>query len=100
MATPQVKKKQMTRRESELLNLVVKFIDSQGFPPSLRELSDIVEANSTNYIRILLAKLEEKGYVKRRKNRARSLQVTEAGVKASRPVGRSLHKRLLATATA
>jgi len=74
----------MSKRESELLNLLVKFIDNSGFPPSLRELSSLAQYNSTNYTRQLLDKLKQRGYVKRQEYKARTITITAEGHIASR----------------
>lgn len=68
----------LTERQHEVLTFVAAYIDSEGFPPSLRDICKRFEMTSTNAARDHLLALERKGYVKRphvAKRTARSIKV-------------------------
>lgn len=51
----------LNSKESNLLNAIVKYIDENGFSPSIREMRDIIGCKSTNNVYYHLKRLEEKG---------------------------------------
>jgi len=62
-------------KESKLLNTIVKYINENGFSPSIREIGEIVGYKSTSTVYRYLEKLEEKGYIERKENSPRALKV-------------------------
>ena len=67
----------LNEKESKLFDAIVKYIDENGYSPSVRELSEIVGFKSTSTVHRYLSKLEEKGYIERRENSPRALRVVQ-----------------------
>ena len=64
-----------TKRQRELLNFVDGFIQGHGFGPSYREIMRALGYKSVSTVAIHLDGLIAKGYVRKRDNSARSLEV-------------------------
>lgn len=67
----------LTRRQNELLDVIKKYIASNGFPPTVRELCDELGLSSPATVQVHLNNLEEKGLIAKSgtKNRAIKLLV-------------------------
>lgn len=70
---------QPTERQKEVLNTIAGFSAKNGYPPTLRELADILGVTSTNGVHDILVALEKKGLIVITKRISRGLQITEAG---------------------
>ncbi|MEI6040296.1 MAG: transcriptional repressor LexA [Candidatus Berkelbacteria bacterium] len=66
----------LTKRQKEILDFVQSFIDSHDYAPSYREIADHFQLGSIATVADHLVNLEEKGYITRDHNEARSLQLT------------------------
>ena len=64
-----------TKRQRELLNFVDGFIQGHGYGPSYREIMRALGYKSVSTVAIHLNGLIDKGYVRKRENSARSLEV-------------------------
>jgi len=64
-----------TKRQRELLNFVDGFIQGHGYGPSYREIMRALGYKSVSTVAIHLDGLISKGYVRKRDNSARSLEV-------------------------
>ncbi len=64
-----------TKRQRELLNFVDGFIQGHGYGPSYREIMRALGYKSVSTVAIHLNGLIDKGYVRKRDNSARSLEV-------------------------
>ena len=71
----QKKKPELNRREKSILNFIEKQIMTQGYPPSVREIGKAVGLSSTATVHGYLEKLEEKGYVKKKDKKGRTLRL-------------------------
>ena len=69
------KKPELNRREKSILHFIEKQIMTQGYPPSVREIGKAVGLNSTATVHGYLAKLEEKGYIKKKDKKGRTLRL-------------------------
>ena len=56
---------ELNKREKAILKYIEKQIDNNGYPPSVREIGKAVGLNSTATVHGYLAKLVEKGYIKK-----------------------------------
>lgn len=65
----------LNNKESKLLNAIVKYIDENGFSPSIRELREIVGCKSTSTVHRYLNRLELEGYIERKENSPRAIKV-------------------------
>lgn len=71
------KKDQMeiNKREKAILKFIEKQIQANGYPPSVREIGKAVGLKSTATVHTYLAKLEEKGYIKKESQKGRTLRL-------------------------
>jgi len=67
-----------TKRQKELLDFVDFFIKEHGYGPSYREVMTALGYKSVSTVAIHINGLIEKGYLRKRDNSARSLEVVSA----------------------
>ena len=69
--------KELTKRQTEVLNYVKKFMVSRGYPPTVREIGKALGISSPATIQSHLVSLQNKGYIIKgnKMNRAIELQV-------------------------
>jgi len=67
-----------TKRQKELLDFVDAFIKEHGYGPSYREVMTALGYKSVSTVAIHINGLIDKGYVRKRDNSARSLEVVSA----------------------
>jgi repressor LexA len=65
--------KELTRRQREVLDFIVRWVEEQGFPPTLREIAARFRFASVNAVRDHLKALERKGYLRRQAGISRAL---------------------------
>lgn len=65
----------LNKRELEILNAIINYIEENGFSPTVREIGKIVGLNSSSTVHGYLNKLEQKGYIERKANSPRALRV-------------------------
>ncbi len=68
---------QLTKKQSEVLDTIKKFMAKHGYPPTIREIGAILHLSSPATTHFHVDRLEEKGYLKKNlsKNRAMELLV-------------------------
>ena len=66
----------LTRKQHELLVFIDKHLKATGFSPSFEEMKEALNLKSKSGIHRLISALEERGFLSRRHNRARALEVT------------------------
>jgi len=71
---------QLNKREKSILKYIEKQINSKGYPPSVREIGKAVGLSSTATVHGYLAKLEEKGYIKKESQKGRTLRLLKGGI--------------------
>ncbi len=67
--------RELTERQSEVLDFITEAIRENGYPPSFAEIGARLGIRSMNGVRDHIVALERKGYIQR-SSKARSLQVT------------------------
>jgi repressor LexA len=67
----------LTRRQREVLDVIRRFIDKQGYSPSLEEIGAELGLSSVATVHKHVTLLVEKGYVRRTWNQNRSIELTE-----------------------
>src|SRR3954468_6691956 len=65
----------LTPRQQRILNTLRESIEKRGYPPSIREIGELVGLTSSSSVAHQLRTLEEKGYIRRDPNRPRALSV-------------------------
>jgi len=67
----------LTRRQKQVLDHLVHFIDRHGYSPSFEEIADGLKLTSLATVHKHLQTLERKGFIRRGYNRSRSIEVTQ-----------------------
>jgi repressor LexA len=67
----------ITRRQKEILDYLKKFLDQCGYSPTLEEIADHFSLASLNGVYKHLRALEERGFIRRLTNQARSIQLVD-----------------------
>ena len=65
----------LSPRQQRILNGLRDAIEQRGYPPSIREIGDLVGLASSSSVAHQLRVLEQKGFIKRDPNRPRALEV-------------------------
>ena len=73
------KKEELNKREKAILKFIEKQIASEGYPPSVREIGKAVGLSSTATVHGYLARLDEKGYIKKQDKKGRTLRLLKGG---------------------
>lgn len=64
----------LTISQANVLKAIVQFIEINGFPPTSRELGEMLKITSTSIFE-QLDRLEKKGFIRRKKKTARSIEI-------------------------
>ena len=73
------KTQELNKREKAILKFIEKKIAEDGYPPSVREIGKAVGLSSTATVHGYLAKLREKGYIKKEDKKGRTLKLLKGG---------------------
>lgn len=69
--------KMLTKKQKIVLNAINKYIEEEKISPTVRELCDILGLSSTSTVHEYLSRIEEKGYISRKKESPRSIRVVK-----------------------
>ena len=75
--------KELNNREKDILKFIEKQVAELGYAPSVREIGKAVGLSSTATVHSYLAKLEEKGYIKKENQKGRTLRLLKGMNKKS-----------------
>ncbi len=65
----------LTKRQKDVLDVIKKFMASNGYPPTVREIAEIMHLSSPATIQVHLESLEKKGYIKKHGNMNRTIEL-------------------------
>ncbi len=65
----------LTRRQKQVLDFLTKFINRRGYSPSFDEMRDALDLSSLATVHKHIETLEKKGFIRRRYNQSRSVDV-------------------------
>jgi len=65
----------LTRRQNQALDFIVDFSAERSCPPTIREIGEALGISSTNGVRYLLDVLVQKGYIRRRPQVSRGIEL-------------------------
>ncbi|HET7080087.1 MAG TPA: transcriptional repressor LexA [Chloroflexia bacterium] len=73
--------KNISERQTKILEFIRKFIDDHGFPPSVRDIQEGLQPriSSTSVVDYNLKALEERGQIRRGKGISRAIELVENG---------------------
>ena len=66
---------ELNKREKAIIKFIDKQIRENGYPPSVREIGKAVGLKSTATVHAYIAKLTEKGYIKKESQKGRTLKL-------------------------
>ncbi len=69
------KVKKLTRKQQEILSFLKDYIETNGYPPSVREIGKAVGLSSTSSVHSQLNNLEQKGYIKKSAETSRGISL-------------------------
>ena len=76
---------ELNKRERAILKYIEKHVMNYGYPPSVREIGKAVGLSSTATVHGYIAKLTEKGYIKKEDQKGRTLKLLKGGLAESEP---------------
>lgn len=65
----------LTQRQEETLMFIKEKIADQGYPPTVREIGQYLGLSSPATIHVHLSNLEDKGYIKKKGNKSRAIEL-------------------------
>jgi repressor LexA len=75
-------KKDLTKRQKELLSIIYQYIKDSGYPPTFEEMRERLRVSSNQSVVDLLKKLLDAGYIQRQASEARSIAILPRGYRA------------------
>lgn len=69
----------LTQRQRAILAMIRQSVDERGYPPSVREIGEVVGLTSPSSVSYQLTTLEKLGFLRRDPNRPRALVVADLG---------------------
>jgi len=67
----------LTEKQREILQFIKDYILCKNYPPSVREICDAVDLRSTSSVHAQLNNLEVKGYIRRDKDKSRTIEIID-----------------------
>lgn len=75
----------ITPRQLEVLKAIRTQMETGGYPPTIRELGDMLSIRSTNGVNDHLKTLSAKGFIERTSSKSRALTITATGYEITAP---------------
>ena len=69
----------LTERQQEIMDFILKEVETKGYPPSVREIGEAVGLSSSSSVHAQLEKLEQLGYLRRDPTKPRAIEVLYGG---------------------
>jgi len=66
---------ELTRLQKRALNRIKRFIKAEGYPPTVREIAEMMGGSSSSHGEYYVRALERAGYITHTKGKARALRV-------------------------
>src|SRR5687767_2434455 len=66
----------LTKRQKQVLDFLVSFVDKHGYSPSFEEMAKALKLTSLATVHKHVSTLERKGFIRRGYNQSRSIEVT------------------------
>ena len=68
----------LTKKQKELFDFLSKYIEKNSISPSFEEMRNAVNLKSKSGIHRLITSLEQRGFIKRLKHKARAMEITKS----------------------
>lgn len=69
----------LSARQQQILEYIRREVSSKNYPPSVREIGEAVGLSSSSTVHAHLAKLEEKGFIRRDPTKPRAIELLDLG---------------------
>ncbi len=79
-------KTKLSEKQRNILRFMEQYVELHGFPPTIREIGNAINIQSTSVVNYNLNKLTENGYIVREPQAARGLRLTEKALSHRKPV--------------
>lgn len=76
----------LSERQRGILRFMETYLETQGFPPTIREIGEATGINSTSVVNYNLNKLVDAGYLSRASAKSRGIRLTETQRTVPKPV--------------
>ncbi|PPA70078.1 LexA repressor [Jeotgalibacillus proteolyticus] len=74
-----IKERSLSKSQAKVLKAIRSFIQANKYPPTIREIGDLVNLKSTSTVHLHFQNLKEKGYIDFVESQPRALWITERG---------------------
>ena len=68
---------QLTKKQAQIFKFVTQHINEKGYAPSLKEIAGHLGVSSVGSLHKHIVQLQRKGYINRRWNRSRSIELVQ-----------------------
>ena len=69
--------KKVSKRQEDILAFIKEEVRAKGYPPSVREIGEAVGLASSSTVHGHLARLEQKGFIRRDPTKPRAIEILE-----------------------
>jgi repressor LexA len=76
----------LSERQQNILRFMDRYVATHGFPPTIREIGEATQINSTSVVNYNLNKLVKMGYITRSSTKSRGLRMVKSIPGTDRPV--------------
>lgn len=76
----------LSERQQNIVQFMNKYVDTNGFPPTIREIGEATNINSTSVVNYNLNKLVKLGYITRTSTKSRGLRLVKTLPGMDKPV--------------
>ncbi len=76
----------LTGRQQQVLEAIHKIANEKGYPPTVREIGELLGLRSSCTVQRHLEALERKGYVRRDRTKARSIEILQSDNPTLKPI--------------
>jgi repressor LexA len=84
------RRKGLSERHKKILDVLQRYQDENGYPPSIREIGKQTGISSTSVVNYYLNQLEEEGYIERDRKISRGVRLVKGLSEAAAAVGRAI----------
>lgn len=78
--------KEISDRQKQIYQFIKRIVQEKGYPPSVREIGNAVGLQSSSTVHGHLAKLEDKGYIRRDPTKPRAIEIVQTENQSYTPV--------------
>lgn len=69
----------LTEKQERVLKVIIECTNKKGYPPSIREIGEVIGVTSTSTTHAYLVRLEKAGYIQVDKDVRRGIRILKSG---------------------